>query len=124
MRTLDLTGIALDYAVTLIENPDALRYGVADWREQRRSKEVNGEYVHRYHQSWSQGGPILQANYMIVRPTEYQDGRWVAFIADSCPDGYLEAVGDTPLEALMRCYVLSRVGIEVDVPDELIGGTK
>lgn len=34
--------------------------------------------------------------------------------------GYSHAYGPTPLIAAMRCYVASRLGAEVDVPDELI----
>lgn len=31
-------------------------------------------------------------------------------------------IGETPLIAAMRCFVASKLGAEVDVPDELVGG--
>jgi hypothetical protein len=31
-----------------------------------------------------------------------------------------EATGDTALEAAMRCYVASKLGDEVDIPDVLV----
>jgi hypothetical protein len=33
-----------------------------------------------------------------------------------------EAIAPTPLVAAMRCYVVSQLGDEVEVPDELKGG--
>lgn len=38
MKTSELTGIELDWAVTTIENPDALKYGVADGRQERSKR--------------------------------------------------------------------------------------
>lgn len=113
MKTSELNDIQLDYAVTMVEDPEAIRYGVADWREQRRNKAVKGEYVHRYHQSWAQSGPIIERERIAI---DFDHDVWNAakyglpwFIG-----------GPTPLIAAMRCYVASKLGEEVEIPEELI----
>ena len=115
IKTSELTGAALDWAVTTIEAPDALAYGIADWREQRKRTVKNSEYVYRWHQSWSQGGPIIEREFLAI---EGDYNEWRARLFD---DGRIfEADGPTPLVAAMRCYVASKLGDEVDVPKELI----
>ena len=120
IKTQDLSDIALDYAVTTIEDPDALRYGLADWREARTRAVKHGEYMYRYHQSWAQGGPIIdriegfELKIWQLRPVSKceayihnHDGDWVAF-------------GPTPLIATMRVFVAAKLGDEVDIPEELL----
>lgn len=125
MKTSELKDLALDWAVTSIEDPDALEYGVGDWREQRRSKTKNGEYIHRYHQSWGQGGPIIEANTILldrtVRPDGVWDTSWKARMVRKVSDGWASdyGIGSSPLIAAMRCYVASRLGDEVEIPEEL-----
>ena len=65
--------------------------------------------------NWAQGGPIIERESI---GTFKEGSRWVA---DFClPNGtLLETNGPTPLIAAMRCYVASRLGDEVEVPDEL-----
>lgn len=58
---MELQGIALDWAVTQIDDPEALRHGIADWRQQRGIKVVRGEYAYRYHQSWNQSQPLFES---------------------------------------------------------------
>lgn len=110
IKTSELSDVVLDWAVTTIEEPEALRYGVGDWREQRRSG--RGEYPHRYHQNWNQGGPIIERERIDLQWVERKGSGpvWRTFHAD----------GPTPLVAAMRCFVASRLGDEVDVPEELI----
>lgn len=113
-KTQDLTGAALDWAVTTIEDPDALRYGVEDWREQRRSG--RGEYPHRYHQNWNQGGPIIEREGISLEWSGWGgDEQWLAYIKHDD-----EFKGPTPLIAAMRCYVASKLGDTIDIPEELL----
>ena len=70
-----------------------------------------------YGTSWAQGGPILDRMKM--------DIKWVGI--NNCrasiewlDEEHFEAFGPTPLVAANRCFVLSRLGAEVDVPDELM----
>lgn len=57
--------------------------------------------------NWAQGGPIIERN----------DLAWER-VGGGYQCGFVE--GNTILEACMRCYVSSKLGDEVEVPDELI----
>lgn len=115
MKVSELTGAALDWAVCLIENPQACEYGVADWIEQRRRTVKDGEYLYRWHQSWMQAGPIIEREEIGI--FKYSSGsEWTARTTDY-PPKYVK--GPTPLIAAMRCFVSSRLGDEIEVPEEL-----
>ena len=62
---------------------------------------------------WSQGGPIIEREKIAL---SYDTGRfgWVASFYDGD-----DVFGGTPLTAAMRCYVVSKLGDEVEVPDDL-----
>jgi hypothetical protein len=112
VKASELTDLALDWAVTLIENPRACEYGVEDWRGQRRQTVKNGEYVYRWHQSWAQGGPIIVRERIELE----HDGQawWARIKADE------DYTSHKPLTAAMRCHVAFNLGDEVEIPDELI----
>jgi hypothetical protein len=103
MKTSELNGIALDWAVTKCEGYDHKvtkgdTWGAWGWAT-----------------NWSQGGLIIERECIDL---QYQGGEtdvWAAdiFNADSM------TYGDTPLIAAMRCYVASKLGQEVKVPQEL-----
>jgi hypothetical protein len=123
MKTNELTGRTLDWAVCLIENPQACEYGVADWIEQRRRTVKNGEYLYRWHQSWMQAGPIIEQEEIgIKRRAPCMKGeKWEAMGSITAKGaGYRHAVGPTPLVAAMRCYVASKLGDDVEIPEELL----
>jgi hypothetical protein len=107
VKASELTDLALDWAVTLIENPRACEYGVEDWRGQRRQTVKNGEYVYRWHQSWAQGGPIIEKERISV-----------FVLGDGWASGFQS--GPTALIAAMRCHIAFKLGDEVEIPDELI----
>lgn len=67
---------------------------------------------------WAQGGPIIDRERIATVPSA---PHWVARIkkpVDPLGD-WLQMNGPTPLIAAMRCYVASKLGEEVEVPDEL-----
>lgn len=73
--------------------------------------------------NWNQGGPIIERERMniksnMTRNAEYPEYDWMA----DCPEqGFCCSVnGPTPLIAAMRCYVISKLGDEVEVPNELL----
>lgn len=72
-------------------------------------------YLH-YSTDWSQGGPIIEREWIEL----IHDGNtWQAIgrgFGEDAPMGY----GPTPLIAAVRCFVASKLGDEVDVPDELL----
>lgn len=65
---------------------------------------------------WAQGGPIIEReNIGIGHAWEGND--WLACAHDmSAP----VICGPTPLTAAMRCYVASKLGDMVDIPDNLV----
>jgi hypothetical protein len=74
---------------------------------------------------WSQGGPIIERE-RISTAKDPSDAYWQACIncATSsmfgpglCGDHW--HYGPTPLIAAMRCYVASKLGDEVEIPEEL-----
>jgi hypothetical protein len=49
----------------------------------------------------------------------WKGGQWCASLDQSFnPPEF--STGDTPLVAVMRCYVASKLGSEVDIPEELL----
>ena len=113
MKTSDLTGDALDWAVGVVEGEQLT---VRD----RFPCVLNAGGRWNPSSSWSQGGPIIERG-GIATETEHGD-LWRAHFGrarvtfDGRAHTYHHAVGPTPLVAAMRCYVASKLGDEVDVP--------
>ncbi|NBS71023.1 DUF2591 domain-containing protein [bacterium] len=78
------------------------------WRTYVRLNQVN------YSTDWAQGGPIIERECIDVM---FEGPEWYAYMR--WEDKTLQHDGPTPLIAAMRCYVASKLGDEVDVPDEL-----
>ena len=117
MKTSELTDIALDWAVTTIEQPEALRFGLEDWCEQRRTNTRFGEYLYRWSTSWTWAGPIIERERITIDAREHGQ-LWVAHSRIVGQDGI---TGPTPLIAALRAFVASKLGEEIDVPNELTG---
>lgn len=99
IKTIDLTGPALDWAVAKCEG-----------------SAYHGPAWTKYSTDWSQGGPIIEREGISV--WVFDDVTWKAqnpFVGVDCV-----YEGDTLLIAAMRCYVASNLGDEIDVPNELI----
>jgi len=107
LKTSELQGAALDWAVAQCEYVD-VRYGFDD-------------NCPEYSTDWAKGGPIIERERISVEPCF--DLKWVAIRTES-PNSAFEEEGPTPLVAAMRCYVSSKVGEEIEVPDELTEGEK
>lgn len=67
---------------------------------------------------WSQGGPIIERERINIRD---EVSHWASWMWDATRCGDVSYYGPTPLIAAMRCFVASKLGDEVDVPDELLG---
>jgi hypothetical protein len=106
MKTNELTGVALDWAVAKIELPDP------DYEDADRMVYVEGadEFHFTPSTDWAQGGPIIEREKIA---TAWHLTRWVAW------RGVVEHPGPTPLIAAMRCYVASRLGNDIEIPEEL-----
>ena len=107
IKTSDLIGPALDWAVAKCENtPGGVsRHCCYTW-------DVEGRVDYEPSSNWADGGPIIERENIELRPL--CPGTWRAI--DMM--GYWWN-GPTPLIAAMRCYVASKLGDEVDVPEEL-----
>jgi hypothetical protein len=136
IQTQDLIGAALDWAVAKAEGLldldiflgnkmvcKAVVLGV----EPPRSFDMRAGLDYRPSTAWAQGGPIIEREKI---DTAYSVDGWYATMywrgLDVIPAG---AAGDsfrcggdgpTPLIAAMRCYVASKLGPTVEVPEELV----
>lgn len=120
VKTSELIGAALDWAVAKCEGV-TLEHGLTD--------------DERYSTEWAQGGPIIEREGISLRPIRkeghalhdqclaaYDQGntdtmvRWVK--RADWPRHYHS--GPTTLVAAMRCFVASRLGDEVEIPEGLL----
>lgn len=102
VKTSELTGPALNRAVAeALGHKDTITWSGSGWNPST---------------DWSQGGPLVERERMTVTHNE-DDGCWEAYYPDDVA-GYQRA--NSPLIAAMRCYVASKLGDEVDVPEELV----
>ncbi len=117
MKTAELTGPALDWAVAKCEFD-----GAEDWDGTLEGidsvSDLNGG---RYRPStdWEQGGPIIEREGITVSK---DDGGWAAYFREKLfeDDGSeFWRNGPTPLIAAMRCYSASKLGDDVTLPLEL-----
>jgi hypothetical protein len=129
MKTSELTGAQLDWAVAKCEGytdlhkiegrmphepqlgmfPPRREYGVMDLWELSFSSD------------WNKGGWIIEREGISL---EYDGlGTWVAWLhhEDKEYGGVMRSEGQdtTPLIAAMRCYVASKLGDEVELPEGL-----
>jgi hypothetical protein len=112
LKTSELQGEALDRMVAEYED------------------EMFFTFLRQPSTDWAQGGPIIEREKIGVWwATHYVDedgveygNHWYAEVG--CTDENADsrycgvADGPTPLIAAMRCYVASKLGDEVEVPDE------
>jgi len=102
MKTSELTDRALGWAVAKCEAEPRRYISDLDWDITGFNPTTN----------WSQGGPIIERERININDDGGDEwkgddsiGHW----------GY----GPTPLIAAMRCYVASKLGDEVEIPEEL-----
>lgn len=121
IKTSELTDAALDWAVAKCEgvvnhdgNPVLFRFTGSGKYGVRSMPNLNSG--HYRPQEWKDGGPIIEREHIeLDRPWKGPGaGRWSAWISQEY-NGY----GDTALIAAMRCHVASKLGDEIDIPDEL-----
>ena len=118
MKTSELTGAALDWAVARCEG------GVGD------NQLIGAWYTPST--DWAHGGPIIEReSIFVIREQSGFKGRrlWAATSGANKAVGLNEDsiklyredfyFGPTPLIAAMRCYVASKLGDDVEIPEEL-----
>ncbi len=143
IKTSELTGAALDWAVAKCEDlplkldpmgfrkdaPASMQAGWWVWDGEGQNQVIGHRKTRRgdedgYSPSadWAQGGPIIEREEIgLQRNAPCSFGReWEArgsIMAKGA--GYQFAYGPTPLIAAMRCYVASKLGDDIDIPEEL-----
>ena len=123
MQTNELTGAALDWAVARCEGWEAVTVtdndGAHLWMQ--KGDEYRDPKKYRPSTNWMQGGPIIEREGLSIRYAP-KDARG-AWYAVQGPNRFLspdhEGSGPTPLIAAMRCYVASKLGDDVEIPEEL-----
>lgn len=123
VKTSDLTGLALDWAVAkclgvtvrvnhgyepaicLCSTQDAARFG--------------GTWVFIPSRDWRQSGPIIERERICIDIGH--EGVWLAYSKQNYADDkeFLHA-GSTPLIAAARSYVASKLGDTIEIPEELL----
>jgi hypothetical protein len=113
IKVSELTGAVLDWAVAKCEGRgyvmDETEYA-PDGRTYQRGTAQSGGL--NYSSDWPQGGPIIEREGISI---VHQSDQWSAQTDDD-----LFAYGPTPLIASMRCYVASKMGDTIEVPEELL----
>jgi hypothetical protein len=103
IKTNDLKDKALDWVVTKCEGYDhevtSSEWGMWGWAT-----------------DWAQGGPIIDRERI---DHNHENGYVVALMREPHGHDWTQAEGPTPLIAAMRCYVASKLGDEVEIPEEL-----
>ena len=105
MKTNEMTGAALDWAVAKCEGI-SVRNGFDD-------------NCPEYSTDWAQGGAIIERE-GINLDNYGKNPQWSAWTpVPERESGEAQAYGPTPLIAAMRCYVASKLGADVDLPEDL-----
>jgi len=118
--TNSLTGAALDYAVCRAQYPKAVMSTTHVWLFTS-----NGEdnFLIERSTDWAIAGPIMDCENIWPKPhISPRDGKhFYACKWNGAGDvGSFPSIGKTPLIAAMRCYVNSKLGATVDIPEELL----
>jgi hypothetical protein len=105
IKTAELNGRALNWAVAVCENFPA-----------KKALRDSADYTWAPDRKWMHGGPIIERE--IALGMRMQKG--MAFYYNAGVDSVAFLMrGPTPLITAMRCYVASKLGDEIDVPDTL-----
>jgi hypothetical protein len=115
IKTVDLTGAALDWAVATA-NGD-YPYENAKWGEFF----TNNCETLNYSTNWAHGGPIIERECIQL---EYRVAvQWIATRVEGSSVCEVSVPynqkGRPQLIAAMRCYVMSQLGDEIEIPEEL-----
>lgn len=123
IKTSELSGTALCYTVCIIEKPQLTwgeTIGIHHASRQIVVPSMPSPQCYSPYMNWASFGPIIERELITI-----SQGR--DLITSIWTEGYgpgdggykFKHTGPTPLIAAMRTFVASRLGDEVDVPEEL-----
>ena len=128
MKTSELTGAALDWAVARAEGA----YAPSIHTDADGTCCVNyGGMFPEWSTDWTHGGPIIErekigvwwAPHVVDADGNEYGNCWYAetgLTEENADERHVCETGPTPLTAAMRCYVASKLGDEVEIPTELV----
>jgi len=132
MKTSELTGAALDWAVAIAEGFKPSQLYISKWSKSSpasiftRTFDDDGipdGYMtgpdRLYSRKWEAGGPLIEREGMALNMEDTHEWQAAMWWDDEDSKGDILMVGPTPLIAAMRCYVASKLGDEVEIPEEL-----
>lgn len=128
LKTNDLTDITLDYAVAICEgytefhrisshSENESQFAMMPPRREYGSIEM---WELDYSKDWCHSGQIIEREKIGVYPSQSMSGEWASRPDYKKYPNQDHVYGKTPLIAAMRCYVISKLGDEVEVPVELL----
>jgi hypothetical protein len=109
LKTSELEDAALAYAVELANGYEPGSADMAPYLFTSRRVKPDSD--------WATGGPIIEREEIFLAKSVL--GGWSASIYTG-PRNCVVYGGPTPLIAAMRCYVASKLGDEVEIPEELL----
>ena len=117
MKVDQLTGAALDWAVAKCEGYTCLHKTEGRMPHEpqlvmwppRKAYGLVDLWELGYSTDWAQGGAIIEREGLTIT---HQQNQWAAQTDDD-----LFAFGPTPLIAAMRCYIASKLGGSVNIPE-------
>lgn len=126
VKTSELTGKALDWAVAVCLGGEGLWYDTiaTHWiKIDGKDRALSKGWAQSFTPStdWAQGGLIIE------KIKGFQFKHWLESKPETCCEAHIHnyegdwiTFGPTPLIAAMRCFVASKLGDFVDVPKELV----
>mgnify|MGYP001306952585 CR=1 FL=1 len=129
IKTADLIEPALDWAVAKCEGVvyesfmNAMDY--MEWRSKQcldPNELAGAHHAYQYSTKWACAGPLIEREGIYLRAndmaTEWAAGALRKNRLDKKPGPLFYA--KTPLIAAMRCFVASKLGDEIEIPEELL----
>lgn len=116
IKTLELIGAALDWAVAKTDRRELSKHHEC-WVPVKGQEHFSEPF--KPSTDWSRGGPIIEREALTVESPGLMGGAWICSRFGSGSIG-VQGYGPTPLIAAMRCFVASKLGNEIDVPEELL----
>ena len=103
-----LSGPILDWAVATINKlhhrQDVIKFHTIEWKTHKHLKQYTPST------NWEQGGPIIERECISLKAIATEPVHWQA--------GFFGQIkGPTALIAAMRCFVASKLGAEVEIPE-------